>query len=252
MNDSLIYGKLADIMQEIEPIAKDRKNQAQGYNFRGIDDVMDSLGPIMAKHRVFLTTETIDIKREERQTAKGGTLIYTILTEKISFWAEDGSSVWTIKIGEGMDSGDKSSNKASSVAVKNACIQMFMIPTKEPKDPENDSHEVKPTIKSKPSTNINESEVDSNKVMLSELKKNIVLSPSGTSEAEAKTIQLTTMEYDRYLVKIVDGFIQNMVTKGKIKQSDLESTLLELKSESVLSCNFYDSLIILNALKQIL
>jgi hypothetical protein len=49
-----------------------------------------------------------------------------------------------VVIGEGMDSGDKASNKAMAVAHKYAIIQVFAIPTEDDKDPENDSHEVVP------------------------------------------------------------------------------------------------------------
>jgi hypothetical protein len=41
-----------------------------------------------------------------------------------------------------MDSGDKASNKAMSVAMKYAMFQMFMIPTEEMVDPDGESHDV--------------------------------------------------------------------------------------------------------------
>ncbi len=43
-----------------------------------------------------------------------------------------------------MDSGDKSANKAMSAAYKYALMQVFCIPTDEPKDTENETHEVAP------------------------------------------------------------------------------------------------------------
>lgn len=43
-------------------------------------------------------------------------------------------------IGEAMDSGDKSCNKAMSAAQKYAFLQIFCIPTEEPKDTENETH----------------------------------------------------------------------------------------------------------------
>ena len=47
-----------------------------------------------------------------------------------------------VVVGEGMDSGDKASNKAMSVALKYACFQLFMIPTEEMVDPDAETHEV--------------------------------------------------------------------------------------------------------------
>ena len=55
--------------------------------------------------------------REERQTAKGGFLMYTILTVEFDLVsAKDGSKALACTIGEAMDSGDKSANKAQSAA----------------------------------------------------------------------------------------------------------------------------------------
>lgn len=55
---------------------------------------------------------------------------------KYTFFAEDGSSVYAIVIGEGMDTGDKATNKAMSIAFKYACFQVFCIPTEEMQDPD--------------------------------------------------------------------------------------------------------------------
>ena len=40
-----------------------------------------------------------------------------------------------------MDSGDKATNKAMSIAYKYACFQVFCIPTEEMKDPDAETHE---------------------------------------------------------------------------------------------------------------
>ena len=49
-----------------------------------------------------------------------------------------------VVIGEGMDSGDKATNKAMAIAYKYACFQTFCIPTEEMKDPDSECHEVAP------------------------------------------------------------------------------------------------------------
>ena len=136
-----IFGALCDIMADVGVIGKDKKNKQQDYNFRGIDDVYNELHSLMAKHRVFTTTEVLTEKREERPSKSGGVLIYSILTIKFTFYAEDGSFVESVVVGEGMDSGDKSVNKAMAVAHKYALLQIFCVPTSEPKDPEHDSPE---------------------------------------------------------------------------------------------------------------
>lgn len=136
-----IYGAICDIMSEIGAIGKNKRSQ-QNYNYRGIDDVMNALQPTMIKHRVFVSPEVLEDKREDRLSNKGGNLIYTILKIKYTFYADDGSNISAIVSGEGMDSGDKSANKAMSVAFKYACFQVFCIPTEEMIDPDAETHEL--------------------------------------------------------------------------------------------------------------
>lgn len=135
---------MIEVMDGISAISKDKRNQAQGYNFRGIDDVYNELHDTMSKAKVFCTSKIISERSEEKPTKSGGFLMYRILHIEFSFFTTDGSSVTTQAIGEGMDSGDKASNKAMSVAQKYALIQAFLIPTIEAKDPENDSHDLAP------------------------------------------------------------------------------------------------------------
>jgi hypothetical protein len=131
-------------MKDVEHIGKDRQNTQQNYTFRGIDDMYNELHRHFSKHEVFITSEVISTEREERQTKNGGNLIYSILNIKHTFYATDGSSVSSVMIGEAMDSADKASNKAMSTALKYTLMQMFLIPTKDEKDTEYQTHEVSP------------------------------------------------------------------------------------------------------------
>lgn len=136
-----IFESITAIMQEIPAIGKEKKNQQQGFKYRGIDDVMNVLQPILSKHKVFVVPEVIDQSREERVTNKGGTILYSMLKIRYTFYAEDGTSVSAVVIGEGMDSGDKASNKAMAIAMKYALFQVFCIPTEEMKDPDAETPE---------------------------------------------------------------------------------------------------------------
>lgn len=131
-----IFQAINAVMADCGFIAKDSKNQTQNYKYRGIDAVMNALNPALIKNHVFVVPEVLNQTREERQNAKGTLLIYSIITVKYTFFAEDGSSVSSIVVGEGMDSGDKATNKAMSAAFKYACFQVFCIPTEEMHDSE--------------------------------------------------------------------------------------------------------------------
>ena len=142
-----IYQAIIGVMSDIGVIGKEKKNAQQGFKYRGVDDVMNALQPVMVQHGLFVVPEIIDQKREERQTNRGGNLIYSVCTVRYTFYAKDGSNVQCVVIGEGMDSGDKATNKAMSIAFKYACFQVFCIPTEEMKDPDAEVHEVTPKSK---------------------------------------------------------------------------------------------------------
>ena len=129
----LIYSKMNAVMKEIGYVSKDQKNQAQGFKFRGIDQFVNALYPALCKHGVFMTTDVVEkhetLKDVERSSGKKGVDKHVSLTMKYTFWAEDGSSVSSTIASEGLDSGDKSTNKALSAALKYALIQSFSIPT---------------------------------------------------------------------------------------------------------------------------
>lgn len=139
-----IYQAIPAIMGEINAIGKNKRNTTQGFMYRGIDDVMNAINPALVKNKVFIVPEIMDQMREERKSNKGANLIYSICRIRFKFFAEDGSSVEAVTIGEGMDSGDKATNKAMAIAFKYACFQIFCIPTEEMKDPDAESHDLQP------------------------------------------------------------------------------------------------------------
>ena len=122
---------LAAITAEVGSIGKTKKNEQQGFKFRGVDDLMNVLHPLFAKYGVIVIPEVLESTREERITAKGTALISSILRVKYHFTAIDGSEICATVVGEGMDTADKASNKALAVAYKYACFQVFCIPTEE-------------------------------------------------------------------------------------------------------------------------
>lgn len=147
----MIFGLIQKAMQKVGAIGKDSVNKQQGFKYRGIDAVYNALNPVMAELGLFICPEVIDHKREERRTLKEyngqqkeSVLLYSILTIRYTIFAPDGSFVSCTVIGEGMDSGDKASNKAMSVAMKYAMFQLLMIPTEEMVDPDSETHNVFP------------------------------------------------------------------------------------------------------------
>lgn len=147
-----IYEAICNVMSEIGAIEKSKKNQQQGFMYRGVDDVMNALQPLLVKYKVFIVPEVLEQTREERTTKNGNTVIYSVCKVKYTFYADDGSFVQAVVVGEGMDSGDKATNKAMSIAFKYACFQTFCIPTEEMVDPDAESHEITPKSQKPPKT----------------------------------------------------------------------------------------------------
>lgn len=150
MEKQQIYQALTAINKEIEAIEKTQRNTQQGFDYRGIDQVMNDLHALFAKHEVLITSEVLNSLREERINKNGTCLIWSIIDYKFIFTATDGTSISSMARGEAMDSGDKGSNKCISVALKYVLFNMFLIPTKEMKDPDAESHEVAPKTAKQP------------------------------------------------------------------------------------------------------
>lgn len=133
----------------------DKKVQygAPDYAFRGIDKVYNALSPALVSHKLVILPKFINRQVTERTSAKGNAIFYVTVTGIFDFIStEDGSKHTVETIGEAMDSGDKATNKAMSIAYKYACFQAFCIPTEEANidDPDTDLHIIKPIQTHKP------------------------------------------------------------------------------------------------------
>ena len=155
MSDQIgVYKAITNVtgMMAKEGISKDRKNQQQGYSFRGIDDVYNVLGGMLANSGLCIIPRVLTRQITEKQTKAGAPLFYVIVEVEYDLVSsEDGSRHTARSIGEAMDSADKATNKAMSAAYKYMAFQTFAIPTEGDNDADAVSHSVRP-IESRPST----------------------------------------------------------------------------------------------------
>ena len=127
-----IFQAVSATMKDIGAVGKSDFNSYDKYRFRSIDAVMNALNPAMIKNGIFVVPTVLKCEREERQSKSDAkNMMYTVLTVQYRFYADDGSFVEAVVIGEAMDRSDKSTNKAMSAAFKYACFQTFCIPTEE-------------------------------------------------------------------------------------------------------------------------
>ena len=144
-----VYTKIAAVQSELAKvgISKSRRNQqGSGYNFRGIDEVYNTLSPIMAEQGLCILPRILGRTLVERSAKSGGTLFYVVVEAEFDFVSADDGSTHTVRtFGEAMDSGDKATNKAMSAAYKYAALMTFAIPTEGDNDADATTHEVAPT-----------------------------------------------------------------------------------------------------------
>ncbi len=140
-----VYAAISQVTAEMARIgiAKGRTNTQQNYKFRGIDEFLDALAPVLPACKLCVLPRIVEREQVERTSAKGGQLFYTTLTADFDFvCVADGSKHTVRTVGEAMDSGDKSSNKAMSAAYKYAVMLTFAIPIEGTPDADEQSHDV--------------------------------------------------------------------------------------------------------------
>lgn len=135
---SRIYTAIAAVMADMPAIGKDRTNTGQGFKYRSIDQFMNTLQPLLVKHKLFILpsyvsheTTFFDSVKETQSGRSTSRTCRAVVKGQFSIVADDGSKVVMEALGEGLDQGDKATAKAMSVAFKYAIMQAFCIPTED-------------------------------------------------------------------------------------------------------------------------
>lgn len=138
-----IFKAISGVIADVGVVAKDKINKQQGFKYRSVDDVFNALHPALAKNKVFIVPEILEQTREiVGETRNGAKMTLVICKIKYTFFAEDGSNITAVIIGEALDTGDKATNKAMAIAYKYACFQVFCIPTEDMIDPDSERPEL--------------------------------------------------------------------------------------------------------------
>lgn len=135
-----IYQALAEVMRKVSSVAKRERNTQQGFAFRGVDAVVNAVGPVLRKVGVIVVPVLESCEYGTTEVGKNRTPMgHVQVTVTYRFYAPDGSHIDARVPGEAMDSGDKATSKAMSVAWRNALIQALALPTDEV-DPDADAY----------------------------------------------------------------------------------------------------------------
>lgn len=138
-----VFAAWSAVMNDVQSIEKGEFNKAQGFRFRGIDAVMDVVGPALRKHGVLVVPSGTDLSAETYQTSKGTPMRNVTVTMQYTVYGPGGDHFVGVSFGESADAGDKAVTKAQSVALRTFLLQSLMVPTGDP-DPDASSHERAP------------------------------------------------------------------------------------------------------------
>jgi hypothetical protein len=132
-----IYEVMSKVMADVQAVGKSSRNQEQGYNFRGVDAVVNAVGPKFREYGVVPVPMLDTASYRDVLTNRGKPSRECTVTVTYRFYGPAGDHVDAIVPGESMDFGDKGAAKAMSVAYRIALLQLLCIPTDEP---DADSH----------------------------------------------------------------------------------------------------------------
>lgn len=136
----LIYQELSAVMRDCKAVAKRDRNEHQRFLFRGIDAVVNAVGPILRDHAVIVAPQVRTVEYDVVQTSTGKPATACRILADYVFMASDGSHITTTVAAEAWDSGDKAAPKAMSIAFRTALLQALCLPTDEP-EPDSQTYE---------------------------------------------------------------------------------------------------------------
>ena len=140
-NQLSIAQALSEVMKAVGGIAKKDRNQSQGFNFRGIDSVVNAVSPQLQKFGVVVVPAVEDYEYATVEIGRNRTAMgHVRVRVRYTFIGPKGDAISATVVGEAMDSGDKATAKAMSVAFRTALLQALCLPTDEP-DPDASSYE---------------------------------------------------------------------------------------------------------------
>lgn len=139
-----IFELLAQVKRQLGPVGKDSTNKQQGFRFRGIDAVLNAVAPVLDEHGVITVPHLEKVTFGTVAVGQNRTpMAHAQVEVTYTFYGPRGDSFPATVPGEAMDSGDKATAKAMSVAFRTALIQTLNLPTGDP-DPDEETYQRSP------------------------------------------------------------------------------------------------------------
>ena len=119
-----VYEAINEVSRRVGSLAKEGFNSHQKYNFRGIDQLVTAVQPILNEVGLVILPRVISFNSVDRQTDKN-TQRWCTVEVRYTLFGPNGDHVDTIMVGEAADVADKAMNKALSNAAKYFYFQTF-------------------------------------------------------------------------------------------------------------------------------
>lgn len=216
-----IYEALNEVMKDVGAVRKDQRNTHQNFNFRGIDAVINAVSPAFRKHGIFCTPTVISSEYDSVQVGQNRTVMgHARVMVQYTFYSADGTFVSATVSAESMDSGDKATAKAMSVAYRTALLQTLCLPTDEA-DPDADTFERSPAPS--PATTVSTS-----------------TAPKATTKSAPKQVASSKPKNSGVISEAQLAFLEKLRKKSELSEEDLielagkQPALLQLDEASKL------------------
>jgi hypothetical protein len=136
-----IVQSLSAVMADVRAVGKTGHNKQSDYNFRGIDAVVNAVGPAFRAHSIVCTPKLLSHTGSTVTVGRNASVMqWVTIVVRYRFHGPAGDHLDAVVPGEAMDSGDKAMAKAMSVAYRTALLQVLTLPTDEP-DPDESTYQ---------------------------------------------------------------------------------------------------------------
>ncbi|MGX1909041.1 ERF family protein [Streptomyces phaeochromogenes] len=119
------------VRRDIRAIGKGELYNQSGtrFNFRGVDTVVNVFGPVTLKHGVHVMSSKVEATYGTKNTKSGGTMRECSVLVTWTIMGPMGDTFTLQTMGEALDTADKSTTKAQSVALRTLLLGFGLTPT---------------------------------------------------------------------------------------------------------------------------
>lgn len=124
-----VHEALLDVRRAVGAVGKGSVNTHFNFRFRGVEEVLNAVGPALLANGVNCYPRLLSLESEEITTKKGEKQRQVTVTVEYRYVGPAGDDVVVVLPGESADAGSSAVSKAMSVAQRIAHLQALQIPT---------------------------------------------------------------------------------------------------------------------------